>query len=154
MNPNLTQSRRNAKKNRPANEARQCDCIVGLARRCRPKPQARTRRLQCQVRKWNSPLHLGSLKKRTLASRRRTPFSTSLPNAAKQAKKHPMRAILLYPRHWLPATGHSGYAALLQLLRRRSTESPLQSRQQKNRKIMSLDSQIVEPEYSATFCAS
>ena len=76
MNPNLTQSRRNAKKNRPANEARQCDCIVGLARRCRPKPQVRTRRLQCQKRKRNSPLHLGSLKNRTLASRQRTPQST------------------------------------------------------------------------------
>jgi hypothetical protein len=154
MNPNLTQSRRSAEKTRLADEALQRDSMVGLARRCRPKPQARTRRLQRQERKRNSPLHLGSLKNRTLASRRRTPPSTSLPYAAKQAKKHPMRAILLYPRHWLPATGHSGYAALLQLLRRRPTESPLQSRQQKNRKIMSLDSQIVEPEYSATFCAS
>jgi hypothetical protein len=154
MNPNLTQSRRSAEKTRLADEALQRDSMVGLARRCRPKPQARTRRLQRQERKRNSPLHLGSLKNRTLASRRRTPPSTSLPYAAQQAKKHPMRAILLYPRHCLPATGHSGYAALLQLLRRRSTESPLQSRQQKNRKIMSLDSQIVEPEYSATFCAS
>ena len=59
----------------------------------------------------------------------------------------------LYPRHWLPATGHSGYAALLQLLRRRPTESPLQSRQQKNRETMSFDAQIPEPEYPATFCA-
>jgi hypothetical protein len=165
MNPNLTQSRRDAVKERRGHgrldrerlstviTAKPHDSLVGLARRCRPKPQARTRRLQRQERKRNSPLHLGSLKNRTLASRRRTPLSTSLPYAAKQAKKHPMRAILLYPRHWLPATGHSGYAALLQLLRRRPTESPLQSRQQKNREIMSLDSQIPEPEYPATFCA-
>ncbi len=50
--------------------------MVGSARRCRPKPQARMRRLQCQERKRNSPLHLGSLKNRTLAIRRRTPPST------------------------------------------------------------------------------
>ncbi len=50
--------------------------MLGLARRCRPKPQARMRCLQRQERKRNSPLHLGSLKNRTLASRRRTPQST------------------------------------------------------------------------------
>ena len=105
MNPNLTQRRRGAEKERKGHgrldrerhltaiAAKPHDSMVGLARRCRPKPQARTRRLQCQVRKWNSPLHLGSLKNRTLASRRRTPLSTSLPHAAKQAKKHPMRAL-------------------------------------------------------------
>jgi hypothetical protein len=76
MNPNLTQSRRSAEKTRLADEAPQRDSMVGLARRCRPKPQARTRRLQRQERKRNSPLHLGSLKNRTLASRRRTPQST------------------------------------------------------------------------------
>ena len=105
MNPNLTQSRRGAEKERRGHgrldrerhstviAARPHDSMVGLARRCRPKPQARTRRLQCQERKRNSPLHLGSLTNRTSASRRRTPFSTSLPHAAKQAKKHLMRAL-------------------------------------------------------------
>ena len=103
MNPNLTQSRRGAEKEKrghgrldrerhsTAIAAKPHDSMVGLARRCRPKPQARMRRLQCQERKRNSPLHLGSLTNRTLASRRRTPLSTSLPYAAKQAKKHSMR---------------------------------------------------------------
>jgi hypothetical protein len=44
MNPNLTQSRRGAEKTRLADEAPQRDSMVGLACRCRPKPQARTRR--------------------------------------------------------------------------------------------------------------
>ena len=68
MNSNLTQSRRGAEKERrghgrldrerhsTTNEAKPLDCMVGLARRCRPKPQARTRRLQCQERKRNSPV--------------------------------------------------------------------------------------------------
>jgi len=85
MNPNLTQSRRAAVKERrwhgrldrerhsTAMAAKPHDSMVGSSRRCRPKPQARTRRLQCQERKRNSPLHLGSLTNRTLASRRRTP---------------------------------------------------------------------------------
>lgn len=88
MNPNLTQSRRGAEKERrghgrldrerhsTAIAAKRYDSMVGLALRCRLKPQARTRRLQCQERKRNSPLHLGSLTNRTLASRRRTPQST------------------------------------------------------------------------------
>ena len=109
MKPNLTQSRSGAEKEGRGHgrldrerhstviAAKPHDSMVGLARRCRPKPQARTRRLQRQERKRNSPLHLGSLKNRTLASRRRTPLSTSLPYAAKQAKKHPMRAIPLPP---------------------------------------------------------
>ena len=85
MNPNLTQSRRGAEKegrghgrldrerHSTAIAAKPHDSMVGLARRCRPKPQARMRRLQCQERKRNSPLRLGSLTNRTLASRRRTP---------------------------------------------------------------------------------
>lgn len=85
MNQNLTQSRWDAVKERrghgrldrerhiTAIAAKPHDSMVGLARRCRPKPQARMRRLQCQERKRNSPLHLGSLKNRTLASRRRSP---------------------------------------------------------------------------------
>ena len=63
MNPNLTQSRRGAEKERREHgrldrerhstviAAKPHDSIVGLARRCRPKPQVRTRRLQCQERK-------------------------------------------------------------------------------------------------------
>ena len=88
MNPNLTQSRRAAVKERrwhgrldrerhsTAIAAKPHDSMVGLARRCRSKPQARMRCLQRQERKRNSPLHLGSLTNRTLASRRRTPQST------------------------------------------------------------------------------
>ena len=56
MNPNLTQSRRDAVKERRGHgrldrerlstviTAKPHDSLVGLARRCRPKPQARTRR--------------------------------------------------------------------------------------------------------------
>jgi hypothetical protein len=104
MNPILTQSPRGAEKERRGHgrldrerhstviAAKPHESLVGLARRCRPKPQARMRRLQCQERKRNSRLHLGSLKNRTLASRWRTPHSTSLPHASKQAKEHPVRA--------------------------------------------------------------
>ncbi len=72
MNPNLTQSRRGAEKERrghgrldrerhsTTNAAKPLDCMVGLARRCRPKPQAERAVRECQVRKWNSPLHLVS----------------------------------------------------------------------------------------------
>jgi len=72
-----------------------------------PKPRARTRRLQCQERKRNSPLHLGSLTNRTLASRRRNPYSTSLPDAAKQAKKHSMRNSF----HLCLADAHHSFSA-------------------------------------------
>jgi hypothetical protein len=73
MKPNLTQSRRGAEKERRGHgrldrerystviAAKPHDSMVGLARRCRPKPQPRSRRLQRQERKRNSPLHLGSL---------------------------------------------------------------------------------------------
>ena len=108
--------------------AKPLDCMVGLARRCRPKPQARTHRLQCQERKRNSPLHLGSLKNRTLASRRRNPHSTSLPDAAKQAKKHPMRAIPSISALPMRATQFSFFsnpAALLQLLRQHPSQISL-----------------------------
>ena len=102
MNPNLTPWRRESRghgrldreRHSTAIAAKLHDSMAGLARRCRPKPQARTRRLRApRKKKRNSPLHLGSPKNRTLASRRRTPLSTSLPHAAKQAKKHPMRAL-------------------------------------------------------------
>ncbi len=63
MNPNLTQSRRDAVKERKehgrldrerhstAIAAKPHGSMVGLARRCRPKPQARTRRLRAPRKK-------------------------------------------------------------------------------------------------------
>ena len=74
MNPNLTQSRRGAKKNRPANEApsMRFHGRVGTPLPIQPS-SANAPSASAMKEKWNSPLHLGSLINRTLASRRRTP---------------------------------------------------------------------------------
>lgn len=108
MKPNLTQSRRGAEKERRGNgrldrerhstviAAEPHDFIVGLARRCRPNPQARTSRLQCQERKKEFAVASGEPEKQD-SGQQAANSSTSLPNAAKQAKKHPMRAIPLPP---------------------------------------------------------
>jgi len=129
MNPNLTQSGCGAEKERRGHgrldrerhstviAAKPYDSMVVLARRWRPKPQARMRRLQCQERKRNSPLHLGSLKNRTLASRRRNPYSTPLPGAARQAKERPMRATQF--------SFFSNPASLLQLMRQHTSQISL-----------------------------
>ncbi len=72
----LPQSRRDAKKDSPANDANPNESLVGLDRRADPRLRRERAVRECQERKKNSPLHLGSLKNRTLASRRRTPQST------------------------------------------------------------------------------
>ena len=59
--------------NLPANETNTRESLVGLDRRADPRFRRERAVPVCRKTKRNSPLHLGSLINRALASRRRTP---------------------------------------------------------------------------------